>query len=72
MAVIVLICQKISVYFLVSFISAHFAYGVLQHCVLLIKVVHSLFAFGEVVHRTLEEETEEALYAVSAGFVSTP
>ena len=56
-----------SVYLLVCLISAHIADGILQHGVLLVEVVHGFLALGEVVHRTLEEEAQETLYAVTAG-----
>ncbi len=58
---------KILVDFLISLITAHLTDGVLQHGVLLVEVVHSLFALGVVVHWRLEEEAQEALGAVTAG-----
>ena len=55
--------QKTLVDFFVGLVSAHFADGILQHGVLLIEVVDGLFAFRVVVHRSLQEEAEEPLYA---------
>ena len=52
--------------FFVCFVAAHFADCVLEHGVLLEEVVDGHFAFGVVVHRALEEEAQEALYAVTA------
>ena len=51
----------------VGFVTAHFADSVFEHDILLEKVVDRNFTFGVVVHRALEEEAEEALYAVTAG-----
>ena len=52
---------------LVSRIAAHFAYSVFEHYILLEEVVDRHFVLGVVVHRALEEEAEEALYAIAAG-----
>ena len=52
---------------LVSLVAAHLADGVLEHDILLEEVVHWHLTLGVVVHRALEEEAEEALYAVTAG-----
>ena len=53
--------------FLVNLVAAHLADGILQHGVLLIEVVYGFLALGVIVHGRLEEETQEALYAVAAG-----
>ena len=58
--------RGILVYFLVSLIATHLTDGILQHGVLLIEVVDSLLALGIVMHRRLQEETEEALCAVAS------
>ena len=56
---------KCLVYLLVSLITSHFANDILQHCILLIKVVNGFLTRSIVVHRSLEEEAEEALCTVS-------
>lgn len=53
--------------FFISLVTAHLADGVLQHGVLLVEVVHSLFTLSVIVHWRLEEEAQEALGAVTAG-----
>ncbi len=58
---------RLSVDFFVGLVAAHLANGVFEHDVLLEEVVDGYFAFGIVVHRALEEEAEEALYAMTAG-----
>ena len=55
---------------LVGLIATKLANLVLEHSVLLIEVVNCLFALSVVVHRSFEEEAEEALNAVTAGAVS--
>ena len=55
------------VHLLVSGIAAHLADGVLKHHILLEEVVDGNLILGVVVHRTLEEETQEALRAPAAG-----
>ena len=57
----------ISVDLLVGFVTAHLADGVLEHGVLLEKMVDRHLSLSIVMHRTLEEETEEALCAVTSG-----
>ena len=52
---------------LVSGIAAHFADGVLKHHVLLEEVVDGHLALCVVMHRALEEEAQEALYAMASG-----
>ena len=52
--------------FFISLVSSHLTNSVFQHCVLLIEMVDSLFSLSVVVHRSLEEEAEEALYAVAS------
>ena len=59
-------CRE-SVNRLVSFVAAHFADSVFEHYVLLEEVVDGHFMLGVVVHRALEEEAQEALYAVASG-----
>ena len=58
---------KILVDFFVSLVATHLADSILQHSVLLIEVVYRLLALSVVVHRSLEEEAQEALYAVASG-----
>ena len=60
----------LSVDFFVSLITSHLADSVLEHDVLVEEVVYSLLALSIIVHRTLEEETQEALYAVASGACS--
>ena len=55
------------VYLFVSLVSTHLADGIFQHDILVEEVVDSLLTFRVVVHRALEEETQEALDAVTAG-----
>ena len=55
------------VHLFVRRIAAHLADGVAKHGVLLVEVVDRFLVLGVVVHRTLQEEAEEALYAVTAG-----
>ena len=54
------------IHFLVGLVATHLADGVLQHGVLLVEVVHGLLALRVIVHGRLEEEAQEALYAVAA------
>ncbi len=58
--------RQISVNLFVSLVAAHLADGVLEHNILLEEVVHRHFVLSVVVHRALEEEAEEALYAEAA------
>lgn len=58
--------HRLSVYFLVSLVATHLANGILKHGILLIEVVYGLLALCIVVHRTLEEEAQEALYSVTS------
>lgn len=58
------------VYFFVGFVSAHFADGILQHRILLVKVVNGFLAHSEVVHWCFEEEAQETLNAMSASTCS--
>ena len=51
---------------LVCRVAAHFAEGVFQHGILLIEVVDRLLSYPIIVHRTLHEETQEALDTVTA------
>ena len=62
------VCMTCSclVYEFVGLVAAHFTDGVLEHCVLLEEVVYGHFVYSVVVHRALEEEAQEALYAVAA------
>ena len=53
--------------FFVSFITAHFPKGILQHHILLEEMIDRNFMLCIVVHRTLEEETQETLDAVTSG-----
>lgn len=55
---------------LVGLIAAHLTDGILEHDVLVEKIVDRLFSLCVVVHRTLEEETQETLDAVTTGTVS--
>lgn len=54
------------VYFLICLIATHFANGILQHDVLLEEVIYRNFVLCIVVHRALEEETQEALCTITA------
>ena len=51
---------------LVCMIAAHLADGVFQHYVLLEEVVYGHLVFCIVVHGALEEEAQEALYAITS------
>lgn len=51
---------------LVGGISAHFSDCVLEHYILLEEVIYRHFVLGVVVHRALEIEAEETLYAVAS------
>ena len=62
--------RQISVNLFVILVAAHLGDGVLEHNILLEEVVHGNFVLGVVVHRALEEEAEEALYAVTSGACS--
>ena len=55
------------VYFLICLIAAHLTNGVLEHNVLVEEVVDSFLALSVIVHRALEEEAQEALYAIASG-----
>ena len=59
--------QLQSVDLFVGLVTAHFADSVLEHHILLEEVVYGHLVFGVVVHGALEEEAQEALYAISAG-----
>ena len=51
--------------FFIGSITSNFSYCIFQHRVLLVKVVDGLLTLGVVVHRTLQEEAQEALDAVA-------
>lgn len=52
---------------LVWLIAAHLTDGILEHDVLVEKIVDRLFSLCVVVHRTLEEEAQEPLYTIAPG-----
>ena len=57
----------ISVNKFVSLITAHFTDCVLEHYILLEQVIDGYFVLCVVMHRALQEETEESLDSGSSG-----
>ena len=66
-AVLLWYFSNVLIDFFIWLVTAHLADGILQHGVLLIEMVNSFLTLGVVVHRTLQEEAQEALRTVTTG-----
>ena len=58
---------KASIDFFIRFVTTHLTDGILQHYILLEKMVDRHFILCLVVHRAFEEEAQETLNAIASG-----